>query len=172
MFRIGRKHASHSYPTSRAASSLPYARNFAAGPGTPVTISVSPGIAIPWAAIESGAPPSTQVRITPRVTGIVQIRGVVEIKNGGVAPDIAALFVVINGLTLPVPFSAEFVVPPSGTASGSVMIPILTETPFGAPLPIGLPADVKIVVSSAGGGLVLSFKGSSLEIQEVQAATG
>jgi hypothetical protein len=75
-------------------------------------------------------------------------------------------------LTLPVPFSAEFVVPPSGTASGSVMIPILTETPFGAPLPIGLPADVKIVVSSAGGGLVLSFKGSSLEIQEVQAATG
>jgi hypothetical protein len=165
MFRIGRKYASHSYPIPRAATSVPYARNFAVGPATTVPITTV-AAAIPWAIIESGAAPGINVPITPKSTGIVRIHSVVTIKNSSNAPVQAAVVAAVGGTPLPVPLSESVTIP----AAGSVSLPILTETPA---LPIGVLANISIgVVASANGALSVVTGSSSLEVQEVQAATG
>jgi hypothetical protein len=165
MFRIGRKYAQHSYPIPRAATSVPYARNAAVGPAASVPITTV-AAAIPWAIIESGAAPGVNVPITPRSTGIVRIHSVVTVKNSSNAPVQATVAAVVNGTPLPVPGFESVTIP----ASGSMAIPILTETP---PLPIGVLANIEIaVVASADAALSLIFASSSLEVQEVQAATG
>lgn len=176
-FRIGRKHAQHAYPTSRAASSVPYARNFAAGPTAQDPISVTPATSsISWTAIESGAAPGPLVPITPKSTGIIRIQGVVVVKSNALTPVELQVLVKVNGGTLLVPLfevvsCAPNVLgpPPPG---GFTAIPFLTETPFGAPLPIGVAANVEIALSANDVGLFLIVGSSTLDVQEVQAATG
>jgi len=148
---------------------VPYARNFAVGLsfGTDPDI-LTTGTAIPWATIDSGAAPGIDVPITPQSTGIIRIHSVVSIKNASMAPVSALLIVVVNGTTLTVPLFELVVIP----ADGAGVLPVLTET---TPIltPIGVQAMIEIVVfASTDSALSFTALSSSLEVQEVQAATG
>lgn len=54
-FRIGRKHAVHTYPESRTATTVPYARNFASTPKEDFALT-DVETPIPWDRIDGGAP--------------------------------------------------------------------------------------------------------------------
>lgn len=203
-FRIGRKFASHSYPDTRAATTVPYARNFAVGPGTVTDVTV--GTPVPWGVIEAiaawgntttyalgalvsftdgntyislaGGNLNNQpdvspafwalnsiVPITPRSTGLIRIAGVISLKSAGDAA-IVAVQVRVNGFVFPIP-DFEAVTIGSGELG---VLPILVET---IPLTIGVTAAIEVLVTAIGPGSVsLTAASSTLDVQEVQAATG
>lgn len=90
-FRIGRKYARHVYPdTNRGAGLLAYARNSASaieGAQPAGGIVADPGVSpLAWADIES-TPGSggASVPITPKVTGILRVVGMLTLVGPGIA---------------------------------------------------------------------------------------
>jgi hypothetical protein len=178
-FRIGRKSAQHSYPESRFAGLLgPFARNFAAGPLLPDVVVVGDGITggtpILWDIIESGAPASISVPITPKSTGIIRITGVVAVKNSSGAAVNVLVQVALNGVRQVVPFSEEVTVvnhaPDAFNIGGAATLPIVAEL---AGLVVGVTRLVSIVVTAETAVAInLLAATCTLDIQEVAAATG
>lgn len=180
-FRIGRSRAQHSYPETRRNTTLQFARNFAAGPGETTDVASGNGITggtqIPWAIIESVGvvfPPGVvDVPITPRITGIIQITGVVEVKSSAPAIVLVQVQLGVDGGALPaggrssVPLLETVTVDAGGEA-----IPILVDLP--AILAIGVTRTIQIVVSDilGAGTVILALESSTLDVQEVPAATG
>jgi hypothetical protein len=175
-FRIGRKFAQHSYPNSRAASTVPFARNFAAGPEQDQVIPLGVDTPVLWAAIESGAPPGPLVPITRLSTGIIRISGVLTVNT----EDLVQVVVRIRGtppggppIILPVPLAENNTIASNSTEA----IPFITETPF-PPLPFGGPippgtTTFEVLLFVTGTGTVRLIPASStLDLQEVSLATG
>jgi len=168
-FRIGRKFASHSYPESRAATTVPFARNFATGPtlfAAPPDVQTT-GTQVPWNVIESGAPPGFDVPITPKSTGRIRITGVVAVKNSTMSPVLVTVLVQLNGANEFNPLFLSAVV----DSEGAVAIPIVAE--LSALLAPGVQRLIEFFVfASADGAISLTVESSSIDVQEVPFATG
>ncbi len=195
-FRIGRKHAYHTYPESRRSTTLRLARNFASGPKESVTLEDTATL-IPWAAIDSvsawnaivshlgttwislqaanlnntpveGAfwTQNTVVPITPRSTGVVVIHANIAFESGAVGLEEVVINVLVNGVALLVPASIEV----SFDVDQEGLIPILAEV---TGLPIGVRADIAIELEpSAADVFSLAAGNTTIEVREMQAATG
>lgn len=239
-FRIGRKSAQHTYPTSPRASALSlFARNFATG--TKFGVDLAPSIQIPWNSIDAVVPTtpftiaaggvtvsvagdvtavfqnldavfikptapaslpvvsrvivsvpvfalgfttfdldsaidltttaglisnSASVPITPRVTGVVRVSGVVTVQNQSGSPvSEVQIGVQVNGGPLLTPVSDIAPLLDGET----ITIPFLVETD---PLdtPVGVTSNIQVLVDGSGATVLAS--GSSIDVQEVSAATG
>jgi len=168
-FRIGRKHAYHTYPEPRAATTVPYARNSAVGPTdeTPIAIGdgTTGGTAIPWSVLGVGSP-GTNVPITPKSTGLIVISGVMTVQNNAEAAVQVQVQVAANGVRLPLPEAEQVTVEPNG---GYVAIPLLA----GGVGVVGTTSNVSVILSASVDDAIELIPGSSsLEIEEVQAPTG
>jgi hypothetical protein len=165
-FRIGRKHASHTYPdTPRGAGALSFARNFAIGPNTPTTITTG-GVQVPWDIIESGASPGVNVPITPRVTGRMLFAGVIQVTNNDDVPVTISVQVQVQGSTLLVPLVQETV---DANGEAAIAFEILSLALF----TVGVPRNISVLVTaSADVDVVLTTDNSTIEIEEKPFATG
>lgn len=169
-FRIGRSAASHFYPESPRGSSVPteFARNFAAGPTGDTLVIGGDGTQIPWSVIDVGGP-GTDVPITPQSTGIIRITAVVVIGNTSTDPQtvgIVQISALIDGVTpVAVPIAEQFSIDINGFKS----IQLVAETPA---LPVGVTATIQILATLIAGTLVVVDSSSTVEVQEVSAATG
>jgi len=163
-FRIGRRHASHSYPDtgSKASPPIPPARNFAFGPGTDTGILTTPGTDVPWSNLESGAA-GVNVPITPRVTGRLSIRAMLMLKST-VASSVT-INVRVDGITtIAIPFS----VPATPAANLNTPVPLLVETTVTlAPHTI----QIRCVASGDDGNMLVANQ-CSVEVQELVGAAG
>jgi hypothetical protein len=162
-FRIGRKHAAHTYPSSQGNSTLLFARNFAQGPAAPQEITASP-VNVGWASIESGATPGTSVPITPKQTGLLLITGVVEMENGGEVPVNVQIQVAVGGITVATPATEVTV---GAGAFATVPVQALVGQAVGATYDISLVVTVSVLSA-----LTLNTNDSTLSVREVPAATG
>lgn len=173
-FRIGRKHAQHTYPDTPRAAVAAFARNSAVGPaGGPQGIILS-GTPVPWSGIASGAAtPTPDVPITPKVTGVVRIIFTVVVENVSNTDEDVGVAVQVNGVTKNT-FSEE--VP--GTKSGVTGIVTISgvvdlEPPIaGTPLPVGVTSNIEIVLTAGTDSESLQLDNATLDIQELPAATG
>lgn len=163
----------YSYPDTRGAGSLAFARNIAAGPAgeTPTAIATGGGTQVPWAVIFAPTPSSgVDVPITPRVTGALRITGMLTIVNAAVTASTVHVRVQIDGVTIPFPGSAfdELSTVP---ASGTVVLPIFAIT---GPLltPVGETHNVEILLIASATNLAMVQESSFLDIQETQAPSG
>lgn len=197
-FRIGRTRAQHSYPENPRAAALGlFARNFASGPEDPTQLAVAQGdgamggTQIFWGVIGAGTAPSVNVTITPRVTGLIRVSGVVTVGKAVAFPVNILVQVQLGvdggvsplGGRMPVPLLetstldaaiATGLPPPIPADLGSLAIPIYIPI-LPVVLAIGVTRTIQIVVSvlSAGGtGTSLILGSSTIEVQEVPAATG
>lgn len=161
----------HSYPeTPRGGGAFAFARNYARGPINATDIGTG-GTIVPWGSVTSTGNPGVNVPITPRVTGIVRIIGVISVKSVSGVQETVQLMVTINGVQLQVPFFET----PSIEAGGQIDVPILVETDasVGGPLPVNTTANVQIIAfASTGGVLQLVSDTCTLAVQEVSLATG
>ncbi|MGH3303685.1 MAG: hypothetical protein ACRDOK_18800 [Streptosporangiaceae bacterium] len=165
-FRIGRKFASHSYPDARRDTTQPFARNYALGPTTSTDVTMA-GTLVPWTVIESGAPPGTDVPITPKTSGIIQADGVICIKNSSATPQNVQLLVLVNSVAITPENEAVTI----AADPGYMAIPFIAEDPNLRP--IGTPVNVTIkLTANADGVITMALLSSSLRVQEVPPATG
>jgi hypothetical protein len=179
-FRIGRTFARHSYPdTPRGGGAFAFARNFAKGPGTegaqPIT---DTGTQILWGTIDVPATPpnSANVAITPHVTGVVRVHGVVSVQNTSGADAVVTVQVRVNGVTVSTPAPETTVRAANSSAedeNGFAAIPFLAELTATEGLVIGTYAEIQILVTAiTNGSLGLTVNDSTLEVQEVPVSTG
>jgi len=171
-FRIGRSRAQHSYPEARRNTTVAFARNSASGPAANTPITTGAGIQVPWSVIESGAPASTDVPITPRVTGIIHITGVLTITNPDEADSIVQLQVEIGDVVVPIPLAEN-------VSLNDSVIPVPFDVIVGAgangpALPVGVVSLVQIRVKEGGESSISELVQASctIHIQEVSAVTG
>lgn len=107
---------------------------------------------------------NTVVPITPRSTGVVVIHGVLALENVSGAPDTVEGTVFVNGAPLLLSISEDL---PSGETA---MVPFLVESNL---LAVGVRAFVQVALSvTLDGSVVLVQDSSSIEVREMQAATG
>lgn len=162
--RIGRKFAQATYPEAARATLSPYARNSAHGPAAPYAVTDSP-TRIPWGVLEVGAP-GENVPITPNVTGLIRITGVVECVNGSEDAEQLTVQIGVGGVLQAVPLEASFV---SGGDGQQTSVPI--QAIFG--FTVGTTVDISLFVTAASSGdLTLEVNDSWLLVEEVGAATG
>lgn len=164
----------HSYPdTPRGGGLSALARNFASGPGD-VTAITQAGIQVPWDQIDVPASPptTTDVPITPRVSGEIVIRGALGVQNTSGNPAVVIVEVQLNGVSVLIPLHEEFTVPVTNggeETNGFVEVPILTKIT----IPVGVAANIQIrVLALTDSVLSLTTNNSTLEIEEVLPSTG
>jgi hypothetical protein len=168
-FRIGRKYASHTYPQSQAAQTLPlFARNFAQGPTSNQVVGTGGAAITPWT-VESGSAANAHVPITPRVTGLVLVTAVIEMENtSGVSAEVQGQ-ILLNDNPLP------GTPPLSLTTVASGNFATLTVQALVGPLPVGVEANIGVGVITLGSGspaVTLQADDSTVSVQEIPAATG
>ena len=204
-FRIGRKHAVHTYPESRTATTVPYARNYASTPKGGDFALTDVETPIPWDMIDGGAPlwdvdvtystgdivsslgftwislvdnntgndpffspgdwaRNTVVPITPRSTGVVMIHGVLALETVSEGSETVEGTILVNGAPLLPSISHTLL------DSETAMVPFLAQANL---LAVGVRAFVEIALSvTFDGGVVLVQDSSTIEVREMQAATG
>lgn len=158
----------HSYPeTRRGGGALQsFGRNFAWGPASVTPVDIIP-IQVPWETIASGAPAGTDVPITLVSTGIICIRAVLCFKNQSDTTNIDVFIdVQIDGVSMSLPATIQAT---AINPNGSLVVPVLAQTDA-----IALGAhNVQIQVgANADSEILLVSQDSSIEVQEVPAATG
>jgi hypothetical protein len=163
-----RRSAKYSYPQSRATLSLPFKRNFAQGPAAdqPVTavIGSPPPNKVGWATIQDGTPPGTNVPVTPSVTGVFLVQGVVEVLNTTESLQILSVQLGSNGTVSAKPNSLATV----PAAGGSTVTTVPIQALLG-PFPLGVPVDIQLFVSAqVTDTLTLQANNTTLSVQEVQ----
>jgi hypothetical protein len=166
-FRLGRKHASHTYPESRGVGSPPYARNSASGPAALYTVTATP-TRIPWGTLEVGAP-GQEVTVTPKVTGLIHLIGVVE--SGANTENTGGLIVQIgiDGVLQDTPLEAN----PTGVLVGTSKTTVPIQAILGL-FTLGIPVTFSLFVSvdSNLNPVNLGIDNSWLTLQEVSLPTG
>ena len=173
-FRIGRSRAQHSYPTSPRATTLPLARNSASGPdagGAGGQVIGSAGAQIVWEDFEIGVPPSADVPITPSVTGIVHVTGVIVIL-ASVSNLNVHLRVQLGGVNVDVP--ASEIISTGETPDQRVAIPFDVIIGSGENTPaldIGVTANIQIHLTPDDDITVVADS-STIHLQEVTLPTG
>ena len=171
-FRIGRKFAQHSYPESRRDSTLAFARNSAQGPGGDAPVPVTTGgTQILWETIESGGGPSEDVPITPLVTGRIRIIAMVAVTNTIGVPTTVKVVAQVEDVTIPGSPVPEATVDESTDAgNGFETITYVFDTTL---LPVGATKHIEILVTAGvDNAIELTLENSTLDIQELPAATG
>jgi hypothetical protein len=171
-FRIGRKHAQHTYPESRATTTVPLARNSASGPDESTDIDTT--VQVPWNVIENGAVAGVNVPITPKTTGVIHVTGVITVASTDLT--LVQLFVEVSGVDAPVPAAEAMTV----AASAVVAIPFdvilgagANGAPIATPLVIGATVPVQIrLAQTVGAGANIVALSSTISIQEVVPVTG
>jgi hypothetical protein len=168
-FRIGRKFAQHTYPEPRGAGAVPqpFARNFASGPGEDQEIGTPPsaGSVILWDQVDVGPSGTGDVQITPLSTGVVRVISAIAVQNLAEGPNIIEVTVHVNGVEVDRPELVRVTMETNDFA----MIPVLAQI---TGLPIGVPADVTIMVIGSDLGALLVAESSTIEVKEVQVSTG
>lgn len=161
------------YPEPRRGSSTSdsFARNFASAPDTQTLVDADPGSQIIWNSMDVGTAPSTDVPITPAVTGIIRVSGVICLKNTSTDPSVlSGVQLLVQVGNPPVATLIPFLERASIDVGEAVVIPVLTET---APQPIGVATSISILlIAGDANAISLVSQSSSLDIQEVAAATG
>lgn len=165
---VGRTGANrvYSYPEApRGAGPANYAKNYASGPSADTPIAGSPGTQVPWATVDVGVA-GVSVQITPRVTGIIRVMGVLTIEGGGEGAIDVQVQVQVNGVTQAIP---EFEFNTVGNTETEA-VPFMVEI---SGLPIGTTKNIQILLTASNSpGAVLSEQSSTIEVQEVPASTG
>jgi len=176
---VGRtgSHRVYSYPEARRNTTVPFARNFAAGPSSsggsdqPILVQdvgTPSNNAVLWSLLEVGTSPNINVPITPKSSGIVRISGVLTVLNSDASPHTVWVVIVVDGVAVPDPFNEVFTV--AGGEGTYAVIPFLTET---SPLAIGVTSTVEIlVIADTNDVLTLTRASATLDLQEVVPATG
>jgi hypothetical protein len=171
-FTIGRgRYATQTYPETGGSSGggeLSSARNSAYGPISPQGFSsIAP---IDWAAIEvGGAPGGTTIPITPVSTSTGRVR-VIAVVGVEVVTDDSQIGVAIevNGT----PSSPDVLASVTVGADSSLNIPILVDLDLSSFGP-GPTYHISVNVQAVGAGVAtLGTRQSSIDIQELPAATG
>jgi hypothetical protein len=164
-FRIGRKHAQHSYPDTPRGAVAAFARNYAS---TNQNQDFSTGtVDVAWQAIESGAAPGTDVPVTPRVTGRVRIITTCVLINETLNPINVSVFSRIDGS--PVGEAAETVDAATETSNGESTITFVVDADA---LPVGAAHQVSVRCTSSSATADLTLAVAQVDIQELPAATG
>lgn len=174
-FRIGRKHAQHSYPEPRGVPSS-IASNFALGPGTNQAIAQSPGSTRAFtdtngSVVAAGTLTSQGAPVTPRATGVLLVTGAVNVENvSDGAPVNVSVFIQVNGVTSTAPIAVA-------TLSASTSFESIPISALIAPLPLNVTAHVNLIlVASAAGVNLTAASGtaapSTMNLQEVLPPTG
>lgn len=165
-FRIGRRNAQHAYPQAPRGAPSAYARNSAHGPATtPYDVTDAP-TRIPWGTLEVGAP-GQNVTITPRVTGLILVTGVVECLNGSEDAEQLTVNIGVGGILQATPMEANFV---DGGSTERTSVPIQAIL---GPFTPGTPVEISLfVTANSSGDLTLEVNNSWLTLQEVATATG
>jgi hypothetical protein len=141
-----------------------FGRNWGAGPESPLMVPLSPTFAaIEWD--QTGAPgtSSSSIQITPLESGRVRVVAVVLVLN----TTGSAIYVSLqlsNGatqFTAPIPQL-------QAAANGETAIPLVAEI-F---LQVGTQANIELGVSAASAGVEVVGFNSTIDIQELPAATG
>jgi hypothetical protein len=173
---VGRTGANrvYSYPEGPRGAAVPpqlFARNFASAPDTQTTVDEDPGSQIIWNSMDVGTAPSTDVPITPAVTGILLVSAVICLKNISSDPQVlSGVQLIVQVGNPPVDTLIPFLERASIDVGEAVVIPVLTET---APQTIGTPTSISILlIAGDTGAIALVSQSSSINIQEVSAATG
>jgi hypothetical protein len=110
---------------------------------------------------------NTIVPITPRVTGVVVIQGVLTLANISAASQAVTGFILVNGVSLPVPLA---IADDLGSGDETISMPFLAEV---SGLPLGVRADVEVALgTTTDGGVDLAPDSTTIEVREMQAATG
>lgn len=169
--RIGRKHASETYPNrgGAGAQGAPFARNSAAGPPTNQLLTGTGSTQVDWASIESTGAPGTSVPITPRVTGVILIQAVIVVSNGAGTVESVTVGIGPSG-GAPVQPLSVVELGPTGTAASEVAIPVqvvFTESAAGTTQHIAV-----FVTASAANDITIVAGNSFVSIQELVAPTG
>jgi hypothetical protein len=164
----------HGYPDPpRGTGVTPpaFARNFASAPATQTTVASDPGSQIVWNSMDVGTAPSTDVPITPAVTGIIRVAAVICLKNNSGDPAVlSGVQVIVQVGNPPVDTLIPFLERASIDIGEAVVIPVLTETD---PQPIGVPTSISILlIAGDANAIALVSQSSSIDIQEMSAATG
>lgn len=183
IFNRGRSKTAHGYPDTRSGANGPsvssLARNFALGPALESSVSIgTAGTLVPWASIESGAPAGTDVPITPQVSGIVNVRGVITLRSSSSSAETVQIQIVVNGSPLLVPTQEVVAVPSSTELEGdwSFVIPFEVDvnvTTNGALLPLATVANISVLLTALADSVIsLVDLSSTISVQEVIPATG
>jgi hypothetical protein len=111
---------------------------------------------------------NTVVPITPLSSAVIVIQGVLSVESASVAEEELSLVILINGVEVLVPVALEVTIP----ASGETVVPFLAEVVL-APSAVGVRFDVSIQLTAENDDtLSLSPDASTIEVREMQAATG
>jgi hypothetical protein len=151
--------------TGATGSPTGFARNYATGPAADTSVATATPVLVLWAARDVPGGASTDVPITPAVTGRVRVMANLGIKNvtlGGGAVD---FFVEV--LKDGVPFGV--VSAGSVPSSEFVEVPILVETTLTLALH---QISVLVTVTTALSSLDIAASSCSIDVQEVSLATG
>lgn len=152
----------YSYPEPRRSGgeASAFARNYATGVKS---TSIGAGIQVNWNSIDVGTDPDEDIPITPLLSGVVLVSGVLTVSNPTGAGVLVAINVQLDDASIPIP-TASTLIP----ANSTVAIPFLAETE--AISPLNEQHLIQIFVS--GSGCTLSSAGCVCNVQEVPAATG
>jgi len=163
-FRIGRKHASHSYPDTggRASPPQPPGRNYAFGPANNTAIATTPGTDVPWSVHESGVA-GVDVPITLKTTGRLRVSAMLTI-NSLVASSVEVHVRIDDTTNIAIPFAA----PATPAGNLNVTVPILVETT----LTLGLHTVQIRCIAPGDDGNTLVANQCSIEVQELTGAAG
>ncbi len=169
-----KRRSPEAYPEPRGGQGTPsdsFVRNFASAPDTQITVDQDPGSQIVWNSIFSGAPASTDVPITPAVTGRLRVSAVICLKNISSDPSVlSGVQVIVQVGNPPVDTLIPFLERVSIPEGAAVVIPVLTETD---PQPVGVATSISILlIAGDANAIALVSQSSSIDIQEVPAATG
>lgn len=166
----------YSYPETPRGASAAFARNSAAGPqfDGPLPITQA-GVPIPWAAIESVGtvpPGTTDVPITPRVTGVVRVICTIEVENVGTTQNVEAVLELAGS---PVASFANTILGPGeGPDEFETITFAFDFNPSGpgGSLPVGTTSQLSVKLLSDVDDVSLQLNAATFDVQELQTATG
>lgn len=160
----------HGYPESRGVGAVtPFARNFATAPSTTTQIADT-GTMVVWNTIDAGASPSQDVPITPISTGVVRVSAVLPMKSSfATDPVVVSVVLLVDGIPTGHPAFEAVTIDPDGFEVMSVLAEITGLT-------LGVTVNVSLQLTASnlteGEQASLSLESSSIELEEVPAATG
>lgn len=152
----------YSYPEPRRGGSADlFARNFAT---VKEVVIETGGTTATWVADVPADPVDvTQVPITPRSTGVVEVTGVLNIENEASAARIVSIAIFADGVQFPVEFSLT--IEPGNTAQLVYLVQF-------SGLAIGVTIPITAVLTTEAGDGDMELDTGTMAVQEVPVPTG
>lgn len=163
----------YSYPeTPRGGGALAFARNSAVGPDAPLAITQA-GVLTTWSAVESLAvtpPNTTNVPITPRVTGVARVICTLVVQNLDTTQIVEAILQ-LGGAPI-ASFPNTILGPGEGPDEVEVITFVFDFNPTTALLPLNVAAQISVLLLASVDDTSLQLNTATIDIQELPAATG